>query len=175
MIKSNTQTPFTNPNIKASKHVWVCITVSEYWILSFVYELVNRYISLYNWRTIRLLRTLLDADGYALLNLVTQWHLPSSFKSPSRVSHLDIVGLWNRLVSETWQSWEIIPVLTGMNGVISRMSGNSDVKNLNLRTCDVTTEQVCLQRPNVRQWLIIVRASFTKGLPASWLTQFTSH
>ena len=84
-----------------------------------------------NWRTIQFLRTPLNAVGWLCtveLGKVTQWHLPNSFKSSSHLSHLDIVGLWDRLGSETWQSWEIIPVLTRMNGIISRMSGNSDAK-----------------------------------------------
>jgi len=101
-----------------------------------------------NWRNIQFLRTPLNAVGWlctAELGKVTQWHLPSSFNSPSHLSYPDIVGLWDSLGSETWQSWEIIPVLTRMNGIISRMSGNSDAKNFNLRARVVNTGYVCLQ------------------------------
>lgn len=122
-----------------------------------------------NWRTIQFLRTPLNSVCWLctaeLGNTMTFTQFLRIIKS-----YLDIVGLWNRLGSETWQSWEIIPVLTRMNGIISRMSGNRDAKNLNLRTRDVNTGHVCLRRPNAKQWHLIVQTSLIEALVAYWLT-----
>ena len=131
-------------------------------------ELAFRFIS-----TEELWRTLLKAVGRLCtgeLGKLTQWHLPSSFKSSSHLSYLDIVGLWNSLRSETWQSWEKIPLLTLMNGVISRMSGNRDGKNFNLDTRVVSTGYVCLRRPNAKQWHLIVYTSLIKASATWWLS-----